>query len=164
MSSSLGLRIFLAVSIPLTVSLKVLAAQPADLRPTELLEARLGEFLTRSGFAVERLEVQNRTFIGATLDDCRLLVLEATPEGYTGDALQVDRADWGTAQDDRVVFVFDGRVYQEQPTGRTLLADLWGRFQRRLGVDSPWTPIFVVRASRACPIEELPWREIARVD
>lgn len=80
MSSSLGLRIFLAVSIPLTVSLKVLAAQPADLRPTELLEARLGEFLTRSGFAVERLEVQNRTFIGATLDDCRLLVLEATPE------------------------------------------------------------------------------------
>ena len=62
---------------------------------------------------------------------------------------------------DRIVFIFDGQVYSDQPMVLTFLWSSWTSLQNRIGLPASPKVILGIAASQACSLEELPWREIA---
>jgi hypothetical protein len=93
-----------------------------------------------------------------------MFILLSDPHGFIGNALEVDRQGLEMTDDDRLAFVFEGRVYDRQPTRLTLWRELWRRVHARLGLDATWSPALAVRATPSCDLESLSWEEIARVE
>jgi hypothetical protein len=64
------------------------------------------------------------------------------------------------AADESLIFVHQGKVYQEQPTLLTVSAELWARALRPLGLTDHQVPVLAVVAQNQCPVERLPWDEL----
>jgi hypothetical protein len=91
--------------------------------------------------------------IEATSDSCHLWVARISPLGHETDLVR----RIGVAAD-RISYIFQGVVYGEQPVARTVVAYLWFRFLRELGLVPRIPPVFAVVSS--CDVERLPWNEL----
>lgn len=161
MKFSRGLSVFLLLTLPLTLSFRVLAGRPPQSIAPELFERTVSEFLSRNAYDVTVRHQSKRPLIRAVAKDCRIAVLQVVPEGWSDDALRVPGK--GFTDRDGIVFVYRGHVLREQPTAASTIRDIWTRFRQRLGIGTSWTPILAVRSSPACSIEALPWGEIAEI-
>ena len=158
MRYSLAPKVFLALAIALTVSLKVMV------RDTETQNAHLAvqdsvvAFLTRHQFQSHGMPDNSRIY--AASGDCRLLIEEMFPRGWNLDSIKTLHA-----QEGRLSFVFKGMVYTDQPIniGNTTLTHYWTRLQQKLGLDSVSNPVLAVVASESCSLDALPWKEIAEL-
>ena len=158
MRYSLAPKVFLALAIALTVSLKVMV------RDTETQNAHLAvqdavvAFLTRHQFQSHGMPDGRRVY--AASGNCRLLIREMIPQGWNLDSIKTL-----DTQEGRLSFVFKGMVYTDQPIniGNTTLTHYWTRLQQKLGLDSVSNPVLAVVASESCSLDALPWKEIAEL-
>lgn len=98
-------------------------------------------------------------FVGpGVAGDCHLLVINATPEGWVRDAVRQL-----ASRNDEVFFVFDGTVYQDQPTWHTRMHYYWRQLNRFTGRAIPARPVLGIVASPGCDLRDMPWREIAEL-
>ena len=148
---------FLVLLVLLSLSLgwKVLARTIPDERPTDrAIQARVGEFLVGQHFSVslsERAE-DGKPAVTAVSGSCRILVIKSPAVGWDRDLIRRY-----AEVEDQIFVVFQGRVYPDQPTFRTVLDALWSRFLRELGFKKWPSPIFAVVARSGCEADRLPW-------
>jgi hypothetical protein len=160
--SSPGFSVFLALSLLVTLSIKFVVGKQGELgRPD--VQGAVVDLLAHQNFNVQTSR-GGGLVIEAESGDCHMLILEANAAGGTGDALRTPRFEEHHAKyRDRIAFVFNGRIYPEQPTLKTVGSELWTRLQHRLGFNAGWRPVLAIRASAGCPVEELPWTGIAKL-
>ena len=153
MNSSRALRWCIALVLFLSVAWKI-AIPPEN--PDELKDD-LVKFFERHHFnVVVTDETVNYTpIMEATTASCQLQIARLTPDGSNRDLIQ-----HFAAGKDRSFVVFRGAVYEQQPVFLTVLAYLWSRFLRELGLIRHITPVIAVATNSACDAERLPWGEL----
>jgi hypothetical protein len=152
--------VLLITTAIMSVSLKVasgMVAAPAassDLR--HQLKRQLGVFLEREGFRVDENQQDNDfhlPVVKAVRDECRLLVAMVSP-GAGQHALLTQLA----APDDQVSFIFQGKIYKEQPIWRPLIHQhLVRRLQGYAGIGSPSSSVVGAVASQDCNLGDVAW-------
>lgn len=153
-TAKLGLAVALALTVPLKFML------PSTARPgrDHDLSAPVSAFLTRHGFQSRVEQRPAGLFIHATAGGCRMLIREATPQGWNRDSIDAVGRQVG-----RIAYVFDGATYDEQPVVQTTLSFYWTRLRAQMGLNPARHPVLAVAASEPCAIEALPWREVAEI-
>ena len=121
------------------------------------IQREVADFLLRQHFIVARAEriEEGQPTIRASSGPCRMLVAQSPAVGWDRDLIRRY-----AAAEDRVFVVFRGRIYDEQPTWRTVPDFLWARLRRELGLRVQPSPVLVVVASPSCEAERLPWGEL----
>src|SRR5262249_21269365 len=99
----------------------------------------------------ERAE-DGKPAVTANSGSCRILAIKSPAVGWDRDMIRryADR-------DDQVFVVFQGRIYANQPTFRTVFDTLWSRLLRELGVKKWPSPVFAIVARSGCDADRLPW-------
>ena len=158
MSYSLAPKVFLALAIALTVSLKVVVRDAENQSAPLAVQDSVIAFLTRHQFQTNGTPDGSRIY--AASGDCHLLIREVIPQGWNLD--RIKRID---AEEGRLSFVFKGVVYTDQPIsiGSTTLSHYWTRLQQKLGLNGVSYPVLAVAASESCSLDALPWKEIAEL-
>ena len=157
MSFSPALKLLLAVFLPLTLFWKLTVKADNNDHP----EDDIIRFLARQGFhAAETEDITFREMavirgMRAVNGTCSMRIMMPSYNGADRDIMR----DLVTA-DDSLIFVYHGRVYQEQPILLTLSAELWGRVLRKMGLADRHTPVLAVVAQRQCDADRLPWNEL----
>jgi hypothetical protein len=151
---------YLALLALLSLSLgwKVVARATSEERPTDrYIQGRVADFLVRQHFSVSMLETseQGKPSVVAHSGACRILVIRSPAIGWDRDLIR-RYAEAG----DQVFVVFQGRIYADQPTLRTVFDTLWTRFLRELGVRAWPSPIFAILAKPGCEADRLPWEKL----
>lgn|GEM_PF-3473758 len=151
MSFSPALKLLLAVLLPLTLFWKLTVKADNDDRPKEDVIA----FLARQGFHEIVTEGLNFRGIQAVNGACHMRIIMPSYYGADRDIIR----DLVTA-DETVMFVHQGKVYQQQPILLTVSTELWARALRKIGVAYRHTPVLAVVAQRQCDAERLQWDQL----
>jgi len=122
------------------------------------LEEACVAFFKREGFDVETGTRFGFFVIDARLNDCRLEVSEAVPEGYNADAVAAH-----APQGAQVFFEYHGELSSVHPTTRATLARLWNQLKWQLDLDKSWSPVLAIAAVGPCAVATLPWSELATI-
>jgi len=153
-SYSLGLKWIFIALIPITLGWKV----AADFKPARPSREIVEEFLTRQRFDVvvtDRMILSDLPLIRATAGTCRMLVAEASPDGWN-DAIIRDVA----GAMNQLFLVYHGRIYKPQSRWLTVTEYWLSRYLRRLGLAPQRLPLIAVAATESCNAEQLPWSEL----
>jgi len=86
-------------------------------------------FLTRQGFHATLTEDRNFRTILAANGTCHMRAMIALDDGSERDVMRSL-----VAADESLIFVYQGKVYQEQPILLTLLTERWARALRKMGL------------------------------
>jgi hypothetical protein len=151
---------YLALLALLSLSLgwKVAARATSEEQPSDrTIQGRVADFLVRQHFSVSLLETSERgkPSIAAQSGGCRILVIRSPAIGWDRDLVR-RYAEEG----DQIFVVFQGRIYADQPTFRTVFDALWSRFLRELGVRTWPSPVFAILARPSCEADRLPWEKL----
>jgi hypothetical protein len=147
----------LAVLLASSILLKI----PGSLDQEEIaapdVEGRVSAFLGSSGFTTEaNFSDEDLFMVSATAGQCRLLVALASPHGWHRHLIRQLAPTGG-----KVLFLYDGRSYDDQPVLRTRVYDYWSRWLRFLGGDPSPRPVYGVVGSPECAMDTLPWEKLA---
>ena len=151
MSFSPALKLLLAVFLPLTLFWKLTVKADNRDHPEDDVIA----FLARQGFHEVVTEDLNFRGIRAVNGTCHMRIIMPSYYGADRDIIR----DLVTA-DETVMFVHQGKVYQQQPILLTVSAELWARALRKMGFADHHTPVLAVVAKRRCDGDRLPWEEL----
>jgi hypothetical protein len=151
---------YLALLALLSLSLgwKVAARATSEEQPSDrTIQGRVADFLVRQHFSVSLLETSERgkPSIAAQSGGCRILVIRSPAIGWDRDLVR-RYAEEG----DQIFVIFQGRIYADQPTFRTVFDALWSRFLRELGVRTWPSPVFAILARPSCEADRLPWQKL----
>ncbi|ANY78235.1 hypothetical protein BB934_08310 [Microvirga ossetica] len=112
---------------------------------TELLEQR--------GFEVRRITpAEDLAWVYGTAEGCQVRVTEVAPQGWQRSLLAQ------LAGEQRLVFLFGGETYSEQPVLKTRADFYWGKLNRYFGRSVPGRPVLAAIVTSACenpPLHEL---------
>jgi hypothetical protein len=150
--------LILLVFLALTLAWKVIArVTPHEQATDRNIQVRLAEFLVGQHFSVSMMDSgeQGKPAVAASSGSCRMLVLRSPALGWDRDLIR----RYAEAED-QVFVVFQGRIYSDQPTFRTVVDALWSRFQRELGFTASPSPVFAVVARADCEADRLPWDKL----
>ena len=116
----------------------------------------LVKFFENNHFNVVVTDAAYTQIIQASTESCHLQIARLFPDGSNRDLIEhlVTGAD-------RLFVVFRGTVYTQQPIFLPVLASIWSRFLRELGLTRHITPVIAVAANSACDAEQLPWSELS---
>ncbi len=151
MSFSPALKLLLAVFLPLTLFWKLTVKAGNSDHPEDDVTA----FLARQGFQEVVTEDLNFRSIRAVNGTCHMRIIMPSYYGAHRDIIR----DLVTA-DETLMFVHQGRVYQEQPILLTVSAELWARALRKMGLPGRHMPVLAVVARRQCEADRLPWDQL----
>jgi hypothetical protein len=151
---SFGPKIFLALTLALTCSLKFIVRDTANENAHLTVQDSVMAFLARHQFQ-SKLDGGR---IYAVSRDCRLVIRQMVSLGYDLDGVKTMGAREG-----RLSFIFKGLVYSDLPLGSTVLSHYWTRLQQKIGLDASLNPVLAVAASDSCSLDALPWKEIAEL-
>jgi hypothetical protein len=149
-SFSPALKLLLAILLPLTLFWKLTVKSGYNDRSEDVIA-----FLARQGFDAVVTEDMNLRGIRAVNGTCRMRIMMPSYYGADRDMIR-DLA----AADDSMIFVHEGRVFQEQPILLTVSAELWARALRKMGLTDRHTPVLAVVAQRQCDADRLPWDQL----
>jgi hypothetical protein len=150
-SFSPALKLLLAVFLPLTLFWKLTVKADNGNHPEDDVTA----FLARQGFQEVVTDDLNFRGIRAVNGACHMRIIMPSYYGADRDIIR----DLVTANE-TLIFVHQGRVYQEQPILLTLSAELWARALGKIGLPDRRTPVLAVIAHRQCDADRLPWGEL----
>jgi hypothetical protein len=150
-SFSPALKLLLAVLLPLTLVWKLTVKPENNDQPEKDIVA----FLARHGFHAVVAEDMILPGIRAVNGTCRMRIM--MPSYYGADR---DLTRSLVAADESLMFVHQGRIYQEQPILQTVWAELWTRSLRKIGVIDHRVPVLAVVAQSQCEAERLPWDQL----
>lgn len=125
-------------------------------RVSDDLERSLVSFLNREGFRTEIGHRFGAFEINAYRGGCRLQIKEAAAQGYNTDEIAAK-----LPKDAALVFAYRGKLWISHPTFRATVAQIWNRLRWRFGIDDAWSPVVAIASVGACPVDALPWRDIA---
>jgi hypothetical protein len=145
---------FLVFLLPLTIACKFTFRK--DDIPARLKEGIIN-FLTdqRFAFADTKQEFNGMAIIRASAEPCRLLIMRASPDGWTDDVIHNQ-----AAPNDRVYIVFRGELYADKVTWGILISYLQSELLYRLGLVPHVRAVIAVVAAPACNADRLPWDEL----
>ena len=149
--SSRALKWLIAVLLPLTLAWKLTVR--ADNK--DHLENDVIAFLTRHGFDAVVAEGTNFRRILAVNSSCRMRMMIASNDGADRDMMRSL-----VAADESLIFVHQGKVYQEQPILLTVSAEVWARALRKIGWADRHKFVLAVVAQRQCDAARLPWDQL----
>lgn len=149
--SSPALKWLIAALLPLTLAWKLTVRVDANDHPEKDVIA----FLARRGFDAAVDEGTNFHRILAVNSSCRMRMLIASNDGADRDMMRSLMA-----VGESLIFIYQGKVYQEQPILLTVSAELWARALRKLGLTDRHMPVLAVLAQNRCDVERLPWDEL----
>jgi hypothetical protein len=146
---------FIILLIPLTLGWKLAEGEQT---PHES-KINIVEFLSRQKFDITKRIVAGMPVIDATAGACRMIVVEAAPDGWMRDFIHhiLDSTE-------HQFTVFRGNIYTEQPTWLTLTDHWWSKSLRKLGLARSDAPVITVSATESCDAERLPWDELSSQD
>jgi hypothetical protein len=151
-------RWFIVLLLPLTIVWKLTAVSGAALEDKEVQD-RLVEFLNYHQFDVVVEKLLDAPVIRATTGTCQMLLMRVSPDGWQRDLIR------GRAQaTDRVLFIFRGTVYTDQPVWLTAAVGWWSKQLQKLGLRRNIPPVIAVIAPELCRAERLPWDELHEID
>jgi hypothetical protein len=153
-------RALLAALAVVSVSLKVVAASSLPPPPASEASGAVTDLLKRGGFTIAA-DVEDVDFltIFAHARHCDLRLAIVSPHGWHRNLVQ--RL---AAPNEKVSFIFDGAIFDQQPVWRTWLSFYVSRARHFLGFRAATKPVLAVLATPTCPIESLPWSEVATLD
>jgi hypothetical protein len=139
--SSLAFGLLLAASLGLKLSQQARPETVETLRQDEVLA-----FLHHHGFAVSMSDPsESPVWTIGTKSDCRVQITDLAPQGWHRAA--VARHAGGQ----RVVYIYGGRTYAEQPVLQTTLDHYRRRLERYLGMPARPPAIRAMVLSQGCP-------------
>jgi len=141
----------MAIFLLLTLSWKVSIKADAD----DHVEDDVIGFLTRRGFQVVVAKETTSAGIVAVNETCRMHVIIASNDGSDRDMIRSL-----VSADESLIFVHQSKVYQEQPISLPVLAELWMRSLRKIGLTDRHGYVLAVVAQRRCDAERLPWDQL----
>jgi len=149
-----ALKWLVLLLLPLSLGWK-LAVHPDY---TDDLTDKVATFLSGHGFkvVVGKIQMPGAPYIIATRGGCQILVARPSYRGSDDDMIR-RRA----SATDRVLIVFGGKVYTEQPTWLTVPDYLWAKFLGELGFKPHPASLIAVIAQKSCDAERLPWSELS---
>jgi hypothetical protein len=148
---SLAFKWFIAIFLALTFARKVTVGAQSDWRPEDDVIA----FLTGQGFRAVVSDDENFRGIVAINNLCRIRVMVASDDGADRDMMRSL-----AAADESLIFVHQGKVYQEQPILLTVAVQLWARLLGKLGLTNSHEFVLAVVAQHQCDVERLPWDQL----
>lgn len=151
MSFSRALKLLLAALLALTLLWKLTIKAENNDQPEDDVIA----FLARQGFHAVVAEDMILPGIRAVNGACHMRIMMPS---YYGADRDITRNLVGP--DESLMFVHHGRVYQEQPILLTVVAELWARSLRKVGLMDRRVPVLAVVAQRQCEAERLPWDQL----
>ena len=158
MSSSPAFKWFTALLLTLTLAWKLVAGiEGAD--NTNDLRDKVLKFLAQHRFEVAvtgRLVGSDMPIISAARGSCHMQVAKASAFGWDRDLIR----SLATNASENLFIVFQGRIYDEQPTLQTAFNELWSKFLRQLGFEHA-TPVLAVMATEVCDAKHLSWDEVS---
>jgi hypothetical protein len=118
---------------------------------------RVVQFLEDHEFDVTLGEqnLDGMPIIRAARGSCKLVVAKSSSYGWNGDIIR----DLRTGSD-RLLFVFRGRVYEQQPMLRTIFSHLWSRSLVQVGLLPHEVPVLALVVSESCQLGDLTWSEV----
>jgi hypothetical protein len=151
-------RLWAVFATVLVVSLSLKISGLTHPKPTaEIATVFPGDvrnLLEQQGFQVSLATPdEDLPWVSGTVRNCQVRVTEVAPQGWHQGLLAA------LAQDQHLVYLFDGAIYPEQPMMRTRVNYYWNRLTRYFGREVANRPVLAVVSTSAC--EELPLRELA---
>jgi hypothetical protein len=150
-------KLLLAGLLAASLSLKLIDGTVSEVSYHDLIGGRLASFLDRHGF-VDREIVELADLAAATgrSGDCRLVLVNVAPQGWHRNLL--GRV---ASRSDRLLFVFRGRTYADQPVWRTRFYGYWRRIAAAVGWQAQTGMVYGVVASGSCDLNGMRWTELA---
>jgi hypothetical protein len=146
----------LALTLALTIPFKILVFDKTVQIGFENLPNALQAFLARHHFETSTELGPGGYVITGISGTCRLRIREVVDWGFNLDAIKL--LFHGSA---RLVFIVDGEIYSDYPRYLALMYKFKFFVLQKLGWHIARYPALSVAASEGCPIETLPWHEIA---
>jgi hypothetical protein len=150
-SFSPALKWLIAILLPLTLAWKLTVKADRN----DHLEEDVIAFLTREGFHTVVAEDTNFHGILAVNSTCRMRVMIASSDGADRDMTRSL-----VAADESLIFVHQGKLYQEQPILLTVSAEKWARALRKMGLTDRNESVLAVVAQRQCDADRIPWAQL----
>ncbi len=147
----LALILLLGASLSLKAWHGAAADQPNERLSTSSLLRALGEdgfTLTEQGWLESPLWV-------ASKDDCRIVVTTVSPLGWHQSSMVAHKGQQALG------YVYDGRVYQEQPVLLTKLGYFWHKLANYF-YPAAQPPVFAVVTSRGCAAQSIDTATLAQ--
>jgi hypothetical protein len=147
----------LAAALVTTLGLKLLLYDRGTAATGEqnLREAVTG-FLVKAGFESHVQNRFGRVFIYADAGKCRMLISEATPQGWDRSSNEIWAKPVG-----QLSYIFDGAVHVHEPFLAPMLERWWMRLRVKLGLSPNYRPVLAVAASDECAVDSLPWWQLS---
>ena len=121
------------------------------------LTGRIEMFLQRNGFRTEHTTSDEDMFIvSATADDCELSIASLSLQGWHRDIIGSL-----TPTDYSLRFLFDGKLYLEQPLLLTQSYDYWSRLSGFVGEGNRSLHLYGIVASSECSLDKIYWRGLS---
>jgi hypothetical protein len=144
-------EVLLALVLVLSLSLKLWGDENAQTEAPDKIADRVAGLLGEHGFKVEHNPSDEDLFsLSATKGQCLLLTAVLSPHGWHRDVIHKAVPDGG-----QVLFVFDGRIYPDQPVLLTRAAHYSRRFLRHAGFDAPPRPVLGIVGWPGCELDML---------
>jgi hypothetical protein len=154
---SSGPKLFLAAAFVLTLALKLLLYhRETAAADHEVLGEAVAGFLLKIGFESQIEKKFGSVFIHANSGKCRMLISEATPQGWDRNS----NAIWAKPVG-RLSYIFNGAVQVDEPFLGPMLERWWTGFRVKLGLSPNYHPVLAVAASDDCAVDSLPWWELS---
>lgn len=150
MSFSPALKWFIALLLPLTLVWKLTLKTEDSIQ----LKDGITKFLAVHSFVVSETkpELNGMPVIHATAKNCKMLILRASPDGWTRDLIR----KFATATD-RIFIVFRGKIYTDQSSWIIMAGYLQSEILHRLRLVPHVRAVIAVVASEDCDAKRLPW-------
>jgi hypothetical protein len=150
----------LAFNVLMTALLVLSLASKLQIKTenSDFLREHIVRFLESQRFEVveSNESLEGLPTFRAKSGDCQMSVMRASSLGWNRYMIQGIAADG-----DSFFFVFEGRVYTEQPTWQSTVSYRWSRLLRELGIRQHASYVLAVVANASCRAESLPWGEFS---
>jgi hypothetical protein len=149
-SFSPALKWFIALLLPLTLVWKLTLKTEDSIQ----LKDGITKFLVVHNFVVSdtKQQLNGMPVIHAAAKNCDMLVLRASPDGWTRDLIRKFASATG-----HIFIVFRGKIYTDQSSWTIMAGYLQSKILHRLGLVPRVRAVIAVVASEDCDAERLPW-------
>lgn len=153
MTFSPALKWIILVLLPLTLAWKLTVKVDSD----DHLADDITAFLTRHEFHAVAIEdtIDGFPIISMSNGACQMRVIEASYDGADRDMIRKL-----VAANDRLIFIYRGKVYREQPILLTVSDHIWTRSLRKIGLMDHDPHVLAVVAPAECDADRLPWQQL----
>ena len=118
-----------AAALLVTVPLKLADVAGAKQSLSRNLQQAIVAMLASEGYEIKIGDIFGSFVVNAQHENCRLQLREAAAQGYNADAIE------SASKGAQLAFAYRGELWQQHPTLRATIAEIWNRFKWHLRID-----------------------------